>query len=282
MADEMAFLSQARAWNAFYGEPRIAEFRRRLYLEAFGDEYPIGEATDGYITRSELRQLAEALHIGPGSTIVDLGCGRGAPGQWLARTTGAALVGIDFSQVALEQGRERARQLGILDTVSYRLASFDATGLAPASVDGAMSIDVIWAIPNKRAGFAEAARILKAGARFVFTDWERDLSPPGYPPPVDDYRPLLEAAGFEVKLRQLRPEADAMRRKFYEKMLLYHTESLQVRNEKAAESILREARAWLGLLDGIDYMRHSRRVLIAARKRAGAEVGPKSPAVAFV
>jgi hypothetical protein len=29
---------------------------------------------------------------------------------------------------------------------------------------------------------------------------------------------------------------------------------------------LREAKAWLGLLDGVDYMRHSRRVLIAARK----------------
>jgi hypothetical protein len=39
-------------------------------------------------------------------------------------------------------------------------------------------------------------------------------------------------------------------------------------NEKTAESNLREARAWLGLLDGVDYLQHSRRVLIAARKQA--------------
>lgn len=72
---------------------------------------------------------------------------------------------------------------------------------------------MIWAIPDKRAGFAETARILKPGARFVFTDWERDLSPPGYPP-VSNHRPLLEAAGFEVELRQLGPQADSMRRAF--------------------------------------------------------------------
>ena len=269
MADELAFLSRAQAWDAFYSEPRVAEFRRRIYLEAFGGEYPIDEATDGYITRTELRQMADALQVGPGHTIADLGCGRGAPGQWLARITGAALIGIDISEVALEQARARARQLGIADLVSYKAASFAATGLDAASLDGAMSIDVIWAIPDKRAGIAEAARILKPGARFVFTDWERDLSPPGYPPPVNDYRPLLEAAGFDVELHQLRPDADMMRRTFYEKMLQYQAELLHVLDEKTAKSNLREAKVWLGLLDGTDYMTHSRRMLVAARKCDG-------------
>jgi ubiquinone/menaquinone biosynthesis C-methylase UbiE len=263
MAEELAFLSRARAWDAFYIESRVAEFRRRLYLEAFGEEYP-AEATDGYITRSELREMVGALHVGPGDKIADLGCGRGGPGQWIARVTGAALVGIDFSAVALEQARARARQLGI--TVSYKSASFDATGLDPASVDGAFSIDVIWAVRDKRAGFAETARILKPGARFVFTDWERDLSPTGYPSPVSDHRALLQAAGFEVELRQFRPQVDSLRRAFYEKMLARQGELMHEVDEKTAESSLREARAWLGLLDGVDYMQHSRRVLVAARK----------------
>jgi ubiquinone/menaquinone biosynthesis C-methylase UbiE len=266
MARESAFLSQARVWDAFYAESRVAEFRRRLYLEAFGEEYPAEEATDGYITRSELRQMANALRVGLGGKIADLGCGRGGPGQWIAHTTGAALVGIDFSDVALEQARARARQLGIGDTVSYQTASFDATGLDAASVDGVISIDVIWAIPDKRAGFAEAARILKSGARFVFVDWERDLSPPGYPPPVSDHRPLLESTGFEVELHQLGPHADSLRRVFYERMLTRQAELARDLDEKTAQSNLREARAWLGLLDGVDYMQHSRRVLVAARK----------------
>jgi ubiquinone/menaquinone biosynthesis C-methylase UbiE len=236
------------------------------YLEAFGEEYPVDEATDGYVTRSELREMVLTLHVGPGQKIADLGCGRGGPGQWIAGATGAALVGIDFSTVALEEARARAFRLGI--TSSYKSASFDATGLDPESVDGALSIDVIWAIPDKRAGFAETARILKPGARFVFTDWERDLSPPGYPAPVSDHRPLLQATGFEVELRQLRPHADSLRRAFYEKMLARQGELMREVDEKTAESNLREARAWLGLLDGVDYMQHSRRVLVAARKLA--------------
>ena len=266
MSEKLTFLSQARTWDAFYTESRVAEFRRRLYLEAFGQEYPADEATDGYITRSELREMVGALHVGPGEKIADLGCGRGGPGQWIARATGATLVGIDFSAVALEQARVRARRLGL--TVSYKSASFDATGLDAASVDGAFSIDVIWAILDKRAGFAETARILKPGAKFVFTDWERDLSPPGYPPPVSDHRPLLQAAGFEVEIRQFRPHEDSLRRAFYETMLARQGELMGEVDVKTAESSLREARAWLGLLDGVDYMEHSRRVLVAARKLA--------------
>jgi ubiquinone/menaquinone biosynthesis C-methylase UbiE len=269
MTDELAFLSRARTWDAFYSEPRVGEFRRRLYLEAFGDEYPINEPTDGYITRTELRQMADALHVGPADKIADLGCGRGGPGRWVAMATGAALIGLDISEAALEQARARARQTGITDRVSYKTGAFDATGLETASVDGAMSIDVIWAIPDKAGGFVEAARILKPKARLVFVDWERDLSPPGYPGPVNDHRPFLEAAGFEVELRQFRPEADAMRRAFYEKMLQHQAELLQVLDEKTAQSSLREARVWLGLLDGVEYMRHSRRVLVVARKPSG-------------
>src|SRR6266436_4817264 len=123
MTEESAFLSQARAWDAFYTQPQVAEFRRRLYLEAFGEEYPADEATDGYITRSELRDMVAALRVGPDQMIVDLGCGRGGPGQWIAGASGAALVGIDFSAMALEQARARAFRLGIIS--SYNSASFD-------------------------------------------------------------------------------------------------------------------------------------------------------------
>jgi ubiquinone/menaquinone biosynthesis C-methylase UbiE len=266
MATELAFLSRARTWDAFYTEARVAEFRRRLYIEAFGDEYPSDAATDGYVTRTELRQMADALQVGPGRRVADLGCGRGGPGQWVSSTTGAYLIGIDISEVAIEQARVRAGQAGIAGRVSYKTASLDATGLDSSSIDGALSIDVIWAIPVKAAGFIEAARILKPGANFVFVDWERDLSPPGYPDPVNDYRPLLEAAGFEVEVRQLHPEADAMRRTFYERMLQYQAELFQVLDPKRAESNVREAKAWLGLLDGIEYLKHSRRVLMVARK----------------
>ena len=64
--------------------------------------------------------MAAALQVGPGQKIADLGCGRGAPGQWLARTTGAALVGIDISATALDQARAQARQISAGDSVSVQ------------------------------------------------------------------------------------------------------------------------------------------------------------------
>jgi len=48
-------------------------------------------------------------------------------------------------------------------------------------------------------------------------------------------------------------------------MLERQSELTSVLDEKTAQSNLREARAWLGLLDGVDYMQHGRRVLVAAR-----------------
>jgi ubiquinone/menaquinone biosynthesis C-methylase UbiE len=270
MKDDSPFVGQTRRfWDAFYINDRVAEFRRRLYLAAYGEQHPAETGTDGYITLSELRVMADALHVGPGQKIVDLGCGRGGPGRWIAQATGAALVGIDISDVALDQAREQARQLGTSDRVSYGIGSFDSTGFDPATFDAAISVDVIWAIPDKRAGFAETARILKLGARFVLTDWERDLSPPGYPPPFSDHRAVLEAVGFEVELHQVLTDAEAARRRFYKEMIAREEELIRDLGEQAAQLRLREGRAWLGLVDGVEYLKHSRRVLVAARKARG-------------
>jgi hypothetical protein len=114
----------------------------------------------------------------------------------------------------------------------------------------------------------QAIRSFGKLAKFFAADvdlHDRDLSPPGYPAPVSDHRPLLEATGFEVERRQLWPHADAMRRVFYEKMVAKQAELMRVLDAKTAESNLREARAWLGLLDGVDYLQRSRCILVAAR-----------------
>jgi SAM-dependent methyltransferase len=61
-----------------------------------------------FVSLGLLRHVAHALNLAPGQTLVDLGCGRGGPGLWLARTADAALVGVDFSPVAVEQATQRA------------------------------------------------------------------------------------------------------------------------------------------------------------------------------
>jgi methylase of polypeptide subunit release factors len=66
-----------------------------------------------------LGHLADALAPSPGMTLVDLGCGRGGPALWLARSHGAVLVGMDFSAVAVQQATERTALFGLADQARF-------------------------------------------------------------------------------------------------------------------------------------------------------------------
>src|SRR3954447_1328731 len=165
--------------------------RQRIRCEVYGDEYPVEADPRSFVTLTELRAMARDLGVGAGQTIVDLGCGQGGPSLWVARKTGAALVGIDLSPVGVARASERARDLGLADRARFQVADITSTGLPEASFDAAMSVDVIWSVPDKLGALREAARILKPGARFAFTNWDRDRTPPGYLPPLGDHRPLL-------------------------------------------------------------------------------------------
>lgn len=147
--------------------------------------------------------MASALALTASSTLVDLACGMGGPGLWIARETGARLIGVDVSEVALTNARARADALTPSSIARFVHGTFAHTGLAPSAVDGAMTVDALQYAPDKRAALDEAARILRPGGRLAFSCFE--LEPQrvaGLPvlgtDPVADYRPLLETAGFDV------------------------------------------------------------------------------------
>ncbi|WP_162146198.1 class I SAM-dependent methyltransferase [Amycolatopsis vancoresmycina] len=52
-----------------------------------------------------------ALDLQGERVLVNLACGRGGYGLEIARRRGCRVVGIDFSEVAIEQARRRAREL---------------------------------------------------------------------------------------------------------------------------------------------------------------------------
>jgi hypothetical protein len=57
----------------------------RLRAEAFGDEYPVEVDPSSSCTWSVLGEMVKALRLRPDDVLVDLGCGRGGTGLWLAR-----------------------------------------------------------------------------------------------------------------------------------------------------------------------------------------------------
>jgi SAM-dependent methyltransferase len=239
--------------------------RQRIRREVYGDEYPVEADPRSFVTLTELRAIARDLGVGAVQTIVDLGCGQGGPSCWVARETGAALVGIDLSTVGVARASERAQNLGLADRTRFQVGDITSTGLPEASFDAAMSIDVIWSVPDKLGVLREAARILRPGARFVFTNWDRDRTPPGYLPPLADHRPLLERAGFEIETYRVQPDAETKRRAYHEAIVAAEQGLVQEMGEEAAARLMFEAKGALGLTDGVDYLAHSRRIYVVAR-----------------
>lgn len=182
-------------FEATYAAPASA-VQERVWREAFGDEYPDGVDPYSYVTTSELRRFARDLAVGAGDTLVDLGCGRGGAGLWVALATGATLVGIDIAETALVAARDRAGRLRV--EARFVRGEFEATGLADAAADAAMSVDALLFTPDKAAAFRELRRILRPGGRLCLTSWDYHRQPAGRPPQLPDHRPVAEAAGFRV------------------------------------------------------------------------------------
>lgn len=261
------------AYGARWGSHVESSTRRRIRSEVYGNEYPAEVDPRSFLTWTELRRLARELRVGRGETFVDLGCGQGGPCLWVARETGADVVGIDLAEAAIARARERAQELGLANRAHFAVGDIVATGLPEASFDGAMSVDTLWAVPDKAGALREIARILKPRARFAFTNWDRDRPPPGYPPPLGDHRPLLEQAGFEVERYDLQPDAEVKRRAYCERLVAAEATLVRELGEEATGRLLFEAKGTLGLVDGVDYLAHSRRIFVVARKRDPSAAG---------
>jgi SAM-dependent methyltransferase len=194
----------AQGYDAVYqATARGKTFARLWKRHVAGADFPDDFAHISFVTLSDLRELASAMQLSPGSQFCDAACGMGGPGLWVANETRANLIGIDISPVAIEQAQKRASSLGLDARAKFAVGTFDSIGLADLSLDAMMTLDALQYAPDKAAAFAEFARILRPGARLAFCAFELDPEKTvGLPvigdDPVSDYRPLLEASGFRV------------------------------------------------------------------------------------
>lgn len=194
----------AAGYDAVYAAiPNSPAFQRIWRAHALGQDYPQGFEHISFLTLPEMQSMAAALHLSAGSVLVDLACGMGGPGLWIARETGAQLIGIDISAVALAAARERAQRLSLSQIARFVPGSFARTNLDSGSADGVMSVDALQYAPDKQAALDEAARILRPGGRLAFACFEFEPARVAGMPvlgtdPVSDYRPALEQARFDI------------------------------------------------------------------------------------
>jgi tocopherol O-methyltransferase len=143
----------------------------RFYREIWGEHVHHGLWRTGRETPLEACEalsaaVAEKLAFKPGDTICDVGCGYGGTSRILA-DLGAEVTGLTLSTAQLayaNRAHPRANpKLMVRDWLE--------NGFPDASFDGVLSIESSEHMVDKPLFFAEVARTLKPGGRFVNCVW---------------------------------------------------------------------------------------------------------------
>jgi SAM-dependent methyltransferase len=195
----------AAGYDAVYRAVPHSPTLWQIWLDhAVGPDFPSAFSHISFVTLAELRSLASSLHLDEGITLADFACGMAGPSLWIASQFPVRVAGIDASAVAVELATARADQLGLADRSSFGAGTFAATGLTTGSAGAALSLDALQYAPSKTDAFRELARVIAPNGRLGFTAFElhpervADLAVLG-DDPVPDYRPFLEASGFDIE-----------------------------------------------------------------------------------
>jgi ubiquinone/menaquinone biosynthesis C-methylase UbiE len=176
------------------------------------DEFHIGG-------RKASEHFFERLGFGKGQKILDIGAGAGGSARFAADHFEVHVTGIDLTPEYVETGRELNRWVGMDERVELQVGDATALAYSEESFDGAYSMHVFMNVPDKKAAFAEAFRVLRPGSVFGIYDvmrtgegtilypvpWAGSESTSFLATP-EEYVLALEAAGFKIEAIEDRGE----------------------------------------------------------------------------
>ncbi|MEU9615969.1 class I SAM-dependent methyltransferase [Streptomyces sp. NPDC048209] len=127
-------------------------------------------------TPAKLATLGQALHLAPGTRVLDLASGSGEMLCTWARDHGVTGTGVDISTVFTEEARARAAELGVADRVTF--VHDDAVGyVSDEPVDLVSCLGATW-IGDGAVGTIELlARSLRPGGLMLIGEpyWRREV-----------------------------------------------------------------------------------------------------------
>lgn len=116
-----------------------SEVRCRIEKEVFR----VDAGIYGYTTVTQADALADALSLGPGMRLLDIGAFRGWPGLYLAGRTGCRAVLIDLPVAALREALVRSRRQRLEDRCSFLAGTGTALPFRPRVFDAIVHTDVL-------------------------------------------------------------------------------------------------------------------------------------------
>ena len=148
--------------------PFYREFLGRHWHTGFyAPAGPIGPADQLCM---ELR-VASSACVGPGTSVLDVGCGIGGTACHLAQATGARVHGVTPNAMQLELAREHSRDRGLEQRATFSRGTADALPFPDQSFDVVLFFESACHFPDRPHFFSEVSRVLRPGGRVAGEDW---------------------------------------------------------------------------------------------------------------
>lgn len=211
--------------TAAYFDGWFADIERSTERQALfsrGLEVPSEVQPSNLVPLAGLQEIAALLDVGHDGLLVDMACGRGGPGMWLARQSGCRLIGVDFSKEAVRQASARRELFDLGDRADFRVGSLASSGMDSACADALVCIDAFQFSEDCVATAREFRRLLRPGGRVVITTWESVESDDERMGPrirSVQHEEQLRSAGFVDVVVSERPEWHASAKRFWENVV---------------------------------------------------------------
>jgi cyclopropane-fatty-acyl-phospholipid synthase len=156
------------------------------------------------------RHLAAKLLMEPGKRVLDIGCGWGGMGLYLAETAGADVTGVTLSQEQYAIANERAAEKGLTGRARFKLQDYrDVSGPFDRIVSVGMFEHV--GVNHYDTFFRKSAQLLKddgvmmlhaigrSEGSGITNPWiSKYIFPGGYIPALSEVLPRIEKAGLLI------------------------------------------------------------------------------------
>ncbi|HEX6959617.1 MAG TPA: cyclopropane-fatty-acyl-phospholipid synthase family protein [Ferrovibrio sp.] len=172
--------------------------------------FPAPDATLEQAQLAKKRHIAAKLRIRPGMKVLDIGCGWGGLGLYLAENCGAEVTGITLSHEQHAIANRRAKERGLSDRVKFQICDYrNMAGQFDRIVSVGMFEHV--GVPHYAAYFGGIHRLLKDdGVALVHAIGRSEgpgttpafirkyIFPGGYIPALSEVLPRIEKSGLWV------------------------------------------------------------------------------------
>ncbi|MGC9499279.1 class I SAM-dependent methyltransferase [Streptomyces sp. WG7] len=227
----------AQVYDAMYAAREAGTITGELYARAMGGLYPPQVDASSSCDWPLLGTMVAHLRMEPGHRLVDLACGAGGVGLWLARALTVSVTGVDVSATAVRLAAGRVREFRLpAERARFGVGSLVGTGLPDQYANGLICVDALGFEHDRRKVLEEIRRVLKPGARAVVTSG-RSRGCPVMPP----WREQAEGVGLILEAEQERPHEPKMWQRLYALWIEHEAELRAELGDDQADNMLHEA-----------------------------------------